>query len=79
MREISCGGEQGGFCFHGSEIMSFGPVWLVIDSIQDLSDPLVVFSKMAVAGIQMRADEINAQGAIHQMRLMKCMPVALEA
>jgi hypothetical protein len=24
MREISCGGEQGGFCFHASEIMSFG-------------------------------------------------------
>ena len=42
---------------------------ILIGSIQDLSGPLAGFSKMAAAGMQMRADEINAKGGIHGRKL----------
>lgn len=42
---------------------------VLIGSIQDLSGPLAGFSKMAVAGMQMRVDEINAAGGIQGRRL----------
>ena len=38
---------------------------VLIGSIQDLSGPLAGFSKMAVAGMQMRVDEINKAGGIN--------------
>lgn len=42
---------------------------VLIGSIQDLSGPLAGFSKMAVAGMQMRVDEINNAGGINGRRL----------
>jgi branched-chain amino acid transport system substrate-binding protein len=42
---------------------------ILIGSIQDLSGPLAGFSKMAAAGMQMRADEINAKGGINGRKL----------
>ena len=42
---------------------------ILIGTIQDLSGPLAGFSKMAVAGMQMRVDEINAAGGIQGRKL----------
>jgi branched-chain amino acid transport system substrate-binding protein len=42
---------------------------IVIGSMQDLSGPIVAFSKQLVAGMNMRVDEINAQGGIHGRKL----------
>jgi branched-chain amino acid transport system substrate-binding protein len=42
---------------------------LVIGSMQDLSGPLVGFSKQLVNGMNMRVDEINASGGINGRKL----------
>jgi branched-chain amino acid transport system substrate-binding protein len=42
---------------------------IVIGSMQDLSGPIVAFSKQLVAGMQMRVDEINANGGIEGRKL----------
>lgn len=42
---------------------------IVIGSIQDLSGPVVVYSKPASNGMRMRVDEINAAGGIHGRKL----------
>src|SRR4029077_11183406 len=38
---------------------------IVIGTLQDLSGPIVAFSKQLVHGMNMRVDEINAQGGIN--------------
>jgi len=42
---------------------------LVIGTMQDLSGPIVAFSKQLVAGMNMRVDEINNQGGINGRKL----------
>src|SRR3954469_4821044 len=42
---------------------------IVIGTAQDLSGPVVNFSKAAVNGMRMRVDEINAAGGIHGRKL----------
>jgi ABC-type branched-subunit amino acid transport system substrate-binding protein len=42
---------------------------IVIGTIQDLSGPVVVYSKPVVNGMKMRVDEINAEGGIHGRKL----------
>jgi branched-chain amino acid transport system substrate-binding protein len=42
---------------------------IVVGTIQDLSGPVVVYSKPAVNGMKMRVDEINAEGGIHGRKL----------
>src|SRR5258706_530306 len=42
---------------------------LVIGTMQDLSGPIVAFSKQLVAGMNMRVDEINANGGINGRKL----------
>lgn len=42
---------------------------IVIGSIQDLSGPVVAFSKPVANGMRMRVDEINAEGGIHGRKL----------
>ena len=42
---------------------------IVIGSMQDLSGPIVAFSKQLVLGMNMRVDEINAQGGINGRKL----------
>jgi len=42
---------------------------IVIGTMQDLSGPIVAFSKQLVAGMNMRVDEINAQGGVNGRKL----------
>ncbi|MEX2198243.1 MAG: ABC transporter substrate-binding protein, partial [Burkholderiales bacterium] len=42
---------------------------IVIGSMQDLSGPIVAFSKQFKNGMDMRVEEINAQGGIHGRKL----------
>ena len=42
---------------------------IVLGTAQDLSGPVVPFSKPAVNGMRMRIDEINDQGGIHSRKL----------
>ena len=42
---------------------------IVIGSMQDLSGPIVAFSKQLKFGMEMRVDEINAAGGIHGRKL----------
>src|SRR3990172_1126123 len=42
---------------------------LVIGSMQDLSGPIVAFSKQLVNGMNMRVDEINSSGGINGRKL----------
>ena len=42
---------------------------IVIGTMQDLSGPIVAFSKQLVAGMNMRVDELNAQGGINGRKL----------
>jgi branched-chain amino acid transport system substrate-binding protein len=42
---------------------------IVIGSMQDLSGPIVAFSKQLVAGMNMRVDEVNASGGINGRKL----------
>ena len=42
---------------------------IVVGTAQDLSGPIVNFSKAAVNGMRMRVDEINAAGGIHGRKL----------
>jgi len=42
---------------------------IVIGSMQDLSGPIVAFSKQLVAGMNMRVDELNASGGINGRKL----------
>ncbi|MDH4325830.1 MAG: ABC transporter substrate-binding protein, partial [Betaproteobacteria bacterium] len=42
---------------------------IVIGSMQDLSGPIVAFSKQLKNGMEMRVDEINAQGGVHGRKL----------
>ena len=42
---------------------------IVIGTLQDLSGPIVAFSKQLVHGMNMRVDEINAQGGINGRKL----------
>ncbi len=42
---------------------------IVIGTAQDLSGPIVNFSKAAVNGMRMRVDEVNAAGGIHGRKL----------
>ena len=42
---------------------------IVIGTMQDLSGPIVAFSKQLVAGMNMRVDEINANGGINGRKL----------
>ncbi|MDH5352572.1 MAG: ABC transporter substrate-binding protein, partial [Betaproteobacteria bacterium] len=42
---------------------------IVIGSMQDLSGPIVAFSKQLKNGMEMRVAEINAQGGIHGRKL----------
>ena len=42
---------------------------IVIGSMQDLSGPIVAFSKQLVNGMNMRVDDINAQGGINGRKL----------
>jgi branched-chain amino acid transport system substrate-binding protein len=45
------------------------PAEIVIGTAQDLSGPIVNFSKATVNGMKMRVDEINAAGGIHGRKL----------
>jgi len=45
------------------------PTEIVIGTAQDLSGPIVNFSKATVNGMKMRVDEINAAGGIHGRKL----------
>src|SRR5436853_6042650 len=45
------------------------PTEIVIGTAQDLSGPVVNFSKAAVNGMRMRLDEINAGGGIQGRKL----------
>ena len=45
------------------------PTEIVIGTAQDLSGPIVNFSKAAVNGMRMRVDEVNAAGGIHGRKL----------
>ncbi len=42
---------------------------IVIGSMQDLSGPVVAFSKQTKLGMEMRTDEVNAAGGIHGRKL----------
>src|SRR5574341_1947382 len=42
---------------------------IVIGSMQDLSGPIVAFSKQLKNGMEMRVAEINAQGGVHGRKL----------
>src|SRR5882757_9209553 len=42
---------------------------IVVGTAQDLSGPIVNFSKATVNGMRMRVDEINAAGGIHGRKL----------
>src|SRR5258706_13988594 len=42
---------------------------IVIGTMQDLSGPIVAFSKQLVAGMNMRVDEHNAQGGVNGRKL----------
>ena len=42
---------------------------IVIGTIQDLSGPIVAYSKPVVNGMKLRVDEINAEGGIHGRKL----------
>src|SRR5260221_12139380 len=42
---------------------------IVIGTMQDLSGPIVAFSKQLVAGMNMRVDEANASGGINGRKL----------
>lgn len=42
---------------------------IVIGSMQDLSGPIVAFSKQLKNGMEMRVEEVNAQGGIHGRKL----------
>jgi branched-chain amino acid transport system substrate-binding protein len=42
---------------------------IVIGTMQDLSGPIVAFSKQLVAGMNMRVDEVNAAGGINGRKL----------
>ena len=42
---------------------------IVIGTAQDLSGPIVNFSKAAVNGMRMRVDEVNAEGGVHGRKL----------
>src|SRR5258708_18041721 len=42
---------------------------IVIGTMQDLSGPIVAFSKQLVAGMNMRVDEQNAQGGVNGRKL----------
>jgi len=42
---------------------------IVIGSMQDLSGPIVAFSKQLKNGMEMRVEELNAQGGIHGRKL----------
>jgi branched-chain amino acid transport system substrate-binding protein len=42
---------------------------IVIGTMQDLSGPIVAFSKQLKNGMEMRVEEINAQGGIHGRKL----------
>ena len=42
---------------------------IVIGSMQDLSGPIVAFSKQLKLGMEMRVDEINAAGGINGRKL----------
>jgi branched-chain amino acid transport system substrate-binding protein len=42
---------------------------IVVGSMQDLSGPIVAFSKQLKYGMEMRVEEINAQGGIHGRKL----------
>src|SRR5258707_15442200 len=44
------------------------PTEIVIGSAQDLSGPIVNFSKAAVNGMRMRIDEANAAGGINRRK-----------
>lgn len=56
------------FCVH-AQTQGVSANEILVGSIQDLSGPLAGFSKMAVTGMQMRAEEINAKGGIHGRKL----------
>src|SRR5262245_58272579 len=45
------------------------PTEIVIGTAQDLSGPIVNFSKAAVNGMRMRVDEVNAAGGINGRKL----------
>src|SRR5256885_16416163 len=45
------------------------PTEIVVGTAQDLSGPIVNFSKATVNGMRMRVDEINAAGVIHGRKL----------
>ncbi len=45
------------------------PTEIVVGTAQDLSGPIVNFSKAAVNGMRMRVDEVNAAGGIHGRKL----------
>src|SRR5436853_4356730 len=45
------------------------PTEIVIGTAQDLSGPIVNFSKAAVNGMRMRIDEVNAEGGINGRKL----------
>ena len=45
------------------------PTEIVIGTAQDLSGPIVNFSKAAVNGMRMRVDDVNAAGGIHGRKL----------
>ena len=42
---------------------------IVIGTMQDLSGPIVAFSKQLKNGMEMRVEEINANGGIHGRKL----------
>src|SRR5437660_10111226 len=45
------------------------PTEIVIGTAQDLSGPIVNFSKAAVNGMRMRVDEVNAAGGVNGRKL----------
>jgi branched-chain amino acid transport system substrate-binding protein len=52
-----------------AQVQGVSKTEIVIGTAQDLSGPIVAFSKPAVNGMRMRVDEINASGGIHGRKL----------
>jgi branched-chain amino acid transport system substrate-binding protein len=52
-----------------AQTQGVSPTEIVLGTAQDLSGPIVNFSKAAVNGMRLRVDEINAAGGIHGRKL----------
>jgi branched-chain amino acid transport system substrate-binding protein len=64
---LAFAGTTAGAAFAQTQGVSKGEI--VIGSMQDFSGPIVAFSKQLKLGMDMRVDELNAQGGIHGRKL----------